>query len=459
MGNLLAISNGAINTGAFANGSKRISRGALYPIRGIDRRETASALPCEFCPDARMHLSTRHDTIRITMWFFRAPTIVHGEDALQYLSELRGRRAFVVTDPNVRAAGLVELALPQLECAGISHHLHDDVEPEPSLTTIQRGAQAMAAFGPDWIVAVGGGSVLDAAKAMWVLYENPGLDLEALSPLEPIAMRERARLVAIPTTAGTGSEATWAFVITLPGNPPRKLGSGHPLAMPDIAIVDPRMTRTAPPRVTADSGMDALTQAIEGYLASWANDYSNGLCLVATKLALDYLPRAYRDPNDVEAREKMANSAAIGGLGYINAMVGLAHSMGHALGAIFHLPHGRAVGLCLPYVIAFYASPARPRETKTRFVELAKFCGLRWDDETIAAQALVERIRALAREIGQPLTIADAGVAFPDFNAALDALIDNAMNDTVLFASPRQPTADELRALFVCAFHGRPVEF
>ncbi len=393
------------------------------------------------------------------MWFFRAPTLVHGEDALQHLGELQGNRALIVTDPIIRRVGLLEPVLAALAATGMQLATHDDVEPEPSLATIQRGAQVMQQFAPDWIIAVGGGSAMDAAKAMWVCYENPDVDLEALSPLEPIALRRKARLVAIPTTAGTGSEATWAFVITIPGDPPRKLGSGHPLAMPDLAIVDPRMTRTAPPRVTADSGMDALTQAIEGYLSTWANDYTDGLCLVAARLALDYLARAYRNPDDAAAREKMANCAAIGGLGYINSMVGLAHSMGHALGAIFHLPHGRAVGLCLPYVIAFYASSARPAEVKTRFVELARFCGLRGDDEQEAAQALIERIRALAAEIGQPLTIAEAGIAPADFERQLDALVDNAMNDTVIFASPRPPSADELRALFACAFHGRPVEF
>jgi alcohol dehydrogenase class IV len=378
---------------------------------------------------------------------------------LQHLAELRGRCAFVVADPNIRAAGLVAPVLDRLAQAGLQTAVYDDIEPEPALPTIQRSAQAAAACVPDWIVAVGGGSVIDAAKAMWVLYENPDLDLEALSPLEPITLRARARLAAVPTTAGTGSEATWAFVITIPDNPPRKLGSGHPLAVPDIAIVDPTMTRTAPPRLIADSGMDALTQAVEGYLATWANDYTDGLCLVATRLALDYLARAHRDPNDAEAREKMANCAAIGGLGYINSMVGLAHSMGHALGAIFRLPHGRAVGLCLPYVIEFYASPARPGDVRTRFVELARFCGLDHANEPVAAYALASRVRALAQAIGQPLRIGEAGIALADFEARLPALVDNAMNDTVIFASPRQPTAHELSQLFQCAFHGRHVDF
>lgn len=390
------------------------------------------------------------------MWFFRSPTIIHGEDALMHLRELKGERAFIVTDANIRKAGLLDPIHLHLEHSGIAHTTHDEIEAEPALNTIQLGADLMHAFEPDWIIAVGGGSVIDAAKAMWVLYENPALDLEALAPMEEIVMRQKARFVAIPTTAGTGSEATWAFVITLKDGDGavRKLGSGHPLALPDLAIIDPAMTRKLPARVTADSGMDALTQAIEGYLATWANDYTDGLCLVAAKLAMECLPVAYRNPDDAVAREKMANSAALAGLGYINSMVGLAHSMGHALGAVFKVPHGRAVGLFLPYVIEFYASVNRPAETQTRFVDLAKYLDLRHDDEHVAGAALAHSVRALAKSIDQPLTIADAGVPFSDFEAKLDALIDNAMNDTVIFCSPRPPSSDELRKLFVGAFEG-----
>ncbi|MDW8396745.1 MAG: iron-containing alcohol dehydrogenase [Anaerolineae bacterium] len=386
------------------------------------------------------------------MWFFRSPTIVHGEDALDYLSSMSINRAFVVTDSNLRRLGVIEPVLQRLHRDAILG-IFDAIEPEPSLATVCSGAEALRAAAPEWIVAVGGGSVMDAAKAIWVLYENPDLDLEALTPMTPIVMRQRARMIAIPTTAGTGSEATWAFVVTLPGNPPRKLGSGHPLAMPDLAVVDPAMSRAAPPQVAADSGMDALTQAIEGYLSTWANDYTDGLCLTAARLALDYLARAVRNPEDAEAREKMANSAAIGGLGYINSMVGLVHSMGHALGAIFHIPHGRAVGLCLPYVLEFYMADASDRLCR-RIVELARFVGLEHDDARLAARQLVARIRALARAIGQPLSVATAGITRAEFEAALDALVDNAMNDTVIFSAPRQPTLDELRRLFVCTFEG-----
>jgi alcohol dehydrogenase class IV len=395
------------------------------------------------------------------MWFFRSPSIVHGEDAVQHIRELSIRRAFIVTDTNIAKAGLLELVQNELALAGATHTCFDAVEPEPALTTLNIGTQAMREFAPDWIVAVGGGSVMDAAKAMWVLYENDNLDIESLSPLEPIRLREKARLMCVPTTSGTGSEATWAFVVTIPNRagdgaiPARKLGSGHPQAMPDYAIVDPQMMRTQPRRVTADSGMDALTQAIEGYLATWANDYTDGLCLVAIKLAFDHLESAYANATDLIAREKLANCAAIGGLGYINSMVGLAHSMGHALGAAFKIPHGRAVGVCLPYVLGFYAGEDRPDDVKTRFVDIAQFVGLRHDDERVAARELITRIRHLAKAIDQPLTLMDLGISHADFSARRDALVDIALNDTVIFASPRQPSAEELHMLFEAVYEGR----
>ncbi|MCS7087435.1 MAG: iron-containing alcohol dehydrogenase [Thermoflexales bacterium] len=389
------------------------------------------------------------------MWFFRSPTLVYGDDALDYLRELNIHRALIVTDANIEAAGLVQKATERLDSQA-ALAIFREVEAEPSLATVQRGAAALRAFDPQWIIAIGGGSVIDAAKAMWVLYENPDLDLEALAPMTPIVLRQRARLIAIPTTAGTGSEATWAFVITLPGNPPRKLGSGHPLAVPDYAIVDPNMSRSAPQQLTADSGMDAITQAIEAFFSTWANDYTDGLSLAAARLGLEHLARAVHHPDDLIAREKMANCAAIGGLAYINSMVGLAHAMGHALGAIFHVPHGRAVGLFLPYVLEFYALEPSPT-IQQRFVELARFVGLAGDDADQAAKQLIARLRALARAVGQPLTIAALGISESAFYEALDALVDNTMSDTVLFGAPRQPSLAELRRLFVCAFEGTPV--
>ncbi|MBP7601138.1 MAG: iron-containing alcohol dehydrogenase [Thermoflexales bacterium] len=392
------------------------------------------------------------------MWFFRSPTVVFGEDAVLHIRELRGKRAFVVSDKTLNQNGLLAPVLFQLEHAGMQVKIFDDVEPEPALSTVEAGADLCDDFNPDWIVAVGGGSVMDAAKAIWILYENPDIEVDEINPLDSIVLREKARLICVPTTAGTGSEMTWAVVLTdNRGDTPRKLSTGHPLATPDYAIIDPGMSASMPQELTADTGLDALTQAIEGYLATWRNDFSDGPCLTATKLCFNYLKRAWDDADlssteDLEAREAMANAAALSGMGYINAMVGLAHSMAHAAGALLKIPHGRACGLFLPYVIDFYVAPDAPADTQTRFVELMASLGETHPTEVAAAGRLASLVRGLVTEIGAPLTLAAAGIEEDDFNHVLDALVDTAANDSVIFTSPRQPSADELRKLFIRAW-------
>ena len=269
-----------------------------------------------------------------------------------------------------------------LQAAGFEVGVFDGVEPDPSIETARAGAAAMTEFEPDWIVGLGGGSSLDAAKAMWVLYERPDIDPEGINPIETLHLRRKARFVAIPTTSGTGSEATWAIVLTNTAER-RKLGLGSREAMPDMAILDPAFVMSMPPRVTADTGLDALTHAIEGFTCQWHNDFSDGLCLKAAQLVFEYLPRAYQNGNDLEARTKMHNAASIAGLGFGNAMASLAHGMGHALGGVFHVPHGRAVSLFLPYTIEFCARGERPGST--RYGELARFLGLPCTTEPEAA--------------------------------------------------------------------------
>jgi alcohol dehydrogenase class IV len=392
------------------------------------------------------------------MWFFRSPTVVFGEDAVLHIRELRGKRGFVVTDKTINANGLLAPVLFQLEHAGMQIKIFDDVETEPSLSTAESGADQCADFGPDWIVAVGGGSVMDAAKAIWILYENPDIDVDEINPLDTIKLREKARLVCVPTTAGTGSEMTWALVLTdNRDGTPRKLSTGHPLATPDYAIVDPGMSASMPQALTADTGLDALTQAIEGYLATWRNDFSDGPCLTAAKLCFNYLKRAWDDAaltttEDLEAREAMANAAALSGMGYINAMVGLAHSMAHSAGALLKIPHGRACGLFLPHVIEFYVAPDAPSDTQTRFVELMASLGETHPSEVAAAKRLASLVRGLVAEVGAPLTLSDAGIERDDFDHVLDALVDTAANDSVIFTSPRQPNSAELRRLFLGAW-------
>jgi alcohol dehydrogenase class IV len=388
------------------------------------------------------------------MWFFNSPEIVFGEDALSYLDELSGRRAFIVTDPVLHELGFTEKVAAHLRTAGLEVAHFAEVEPEPSLETVYRGAEALRAFEPDWVVGLGGGSAMDAAKAMWVLYERPDLTADAISPLEKLGVGKKARLIAVPTTSGTGSETTWAIVLTDIAEG-RKLGLGSRETLATLAVVDPSLTAALPPRITADTGIDALVHAIEGYTSQWRNDFSDGLCLKAAQLVFEYLPRAVTDGSDREAREKLANAAAIAGLGFGNSMAALAHALGHALGAVFHLPHGRCVGLFLPYTIEFVATGGA-----SRYADIAHLLRLACDDgEAASAAALAGAIRDLMRQIGQPVSIAEMGVSRADFDAALERLCDFSEMDTQIVISARIPEREELVKLYQYAYEGRSVEF
>ncbi len=387
------------------------------------------------------------------MWFFRSPEIVFGEDALSWLGELKGQRAFIVTDENIIKLGLLDRVTAQLERAGLAYQVFAGVEPDPSLQTVRRGAEMIREYCPDWIIGLGGGSCMDAAKAMWVLYECPGIEPQGISPLEEYGLRKKARLVAIPTTSGTGAEVTWGIVLTDTENQV-KLSLGSPENTPDLAIVDPALALGMPPRLTADTGMDALTHAIEGYISNWRNDFADGLCLKAIELIFTYLPRAYADGTDAEARERMHNAASIAGLGFINSMASMAHALGHSLGAVFHVPHGRAVGLFLPYTMEYIA-----HQHPDRYAPIARFLGLTGSDPAAQAQALVEAVRDLSRRLDFPTALKDLGLAEEDFDSRLDKLVENAQGDTTLLTSPRMPDGEDVRRLYRYAYAGRPIDF
>ena len=389
------------------------------------------------------------------MWFFDSPQIVFGEGSLSYLEGLRGQRACLVTDANLVRLGSAKRVCEALSPTGMEVRIFDGVEPEPSLETAQRGAAFLLEFAPDWVIALGGGSVMDAAKAMWVLYERPDLIPEAINPLDQLGLRAKARLIAIPTTAGTGSEATWAVVLT-DTQEKRKLGLGNRENLPDIAILDPELIMQLPPRLTADTALDALTHAVEGFTSAWRNDFSDGLCLKAAQLIFNYLPRAYCAGDDLEARTRLQNAAAIAGLGFGNSMAALAHGMGHALGGVFHVPHGRAVALFLPYSIEYCAFESCGI---TRYLELASFLGLPGTTEETAALSLAEAIRALERSVGQPLTIAECGISRAELEREMELLVANALNDTQTIMSSRIPESEDLRRLFAAAYEGGKVDF
>ena len=387
------------------------------------------------------------------MWYFVSPEIVFGEGSLDALDELEGQRALIVTDGTLVKLGLVDKVKAHLDTAGIEARIFDAVEPDPSVQTVRKGVQVAQEYEPDWIVGLGGGSPMDAAKAIWVLYERPDLEAAEINPFIRLGLRQKARLITIPTTSGTGAEVTWGIVLT-DTEEQRKMGLGNRENVADIAIVDPEMAAGMPPQLTADTGLDALVHAVEGYTCTWHTDMTDGLCLSAVCAVFEYLPRAVADGSDMEARERMHNAATAAGLGFGNAMASMAHAMGHTLGAVFHVPHGRAVSIFLPYTIEFAAG-----EAPARFAELAALLGLSQADGEQGARALAGRIRDLCQKVGNPTSVAGAGVEQAAYEAQLDKLVDDAFNDTQMITSVRAPDYGELRQLFLYAYEGREVDF
>jgi len=389
------------------------------------------------------------------MWYFRSPEIVFGEDALDYLLEIQGQKALIVTDPVILELGLVDEVRRKLAAAGIESSVFAEVEPNPSLKTVQRGAQVALAYEPDWIIAVGGGSPIDAAKGIFVLYERPDIPVDGICPVGTLGLRQKARLIAIPTTSGTGAETTWAMVLT-DTEEHRKINLGHAENIPDVAIIDPALVLRLPRQITGDTGMDVLTHAVEGYTSQWRNDFTDGLCLKATQLVFDYLPAAVEQgADDAEAREKMHNAATIAGLGFGNSMAAMAHGLGHSLGAVCGVPHGRAVGLLLPYTIEYTVRGDAP----TRFAEIARFLGLTAHDEAEGAACLAAAIRDLARRIGQPTTLQEAGLSAEQLEKCLPGLVSNACGDSATLIGLRIPDDPEIELVYRYAFTGNSIDF
>jgi len=389
------------------------------------------------------------------MWYFVAPEVVFGEDALSHLAELQGRSAFIVTDQNMVKLGFVDRVKEQLDKAGIATaHVFDGVEPDPSLDTVKKGSTMMRQLEPDWVVAVGGGSVMDAAKAMRVEYVRPDISAEEINPLTMgLDLSARCKLVCVSTTSGTGAEATWIVVLS-DTQAQTKLGLGSRDVMADIAIVDPALAASMPAWVTADTGMDVLTHGIEGFTSTFKNDISDGLCIKAIQLVFQYLPRAVANGDDTEAREKMHNAACIAGLGFGNSMAALAHSLGHALGSVFHVPHGRAVGLYLPYSIEFIGEGR-----EDLWDEIAHAIRTNVPADASAASVLAEVIRDLARSIKQPLSVREAGIPSGEFDSAIAKLVDNAVADSQLVSTLRVPSEAETEKLFRYAYEGKSIDF
>lgn len=416
---------------------------------------------------------------RENMLWFRVPEKVYIKKgclpvALDELKTVMGkRRAFLVTDSFLYKNGFAKPITDKLDEMGIAHACFFNVEPDPTLACAKEGAQQMRAFEPDVIIALGGGSAMDAAKIMWVMYEHPEADfMDMAMRFVDIRKRvytfpkmgEKAYFVAIPTSAGTGSEVTPFAVIT-----DEQSGVKYPLAdyelMPNMAIVDADLHMSAPKGLTAASGIDAVTHDLEAYAAMLATDYTDGLALRSLKTIFEYLPRAYDNgQNDPEAREKMANAATMAGMAFANAFLGVCHSLAHKLGAFHHLPHGVANALMIEEVIRFNAVEAPPKmgtfsqyaypHTLARYCEVADYLGLGGSTQEEKLENLIQAINDLKARVGIKKTIRDYGIDEADFLARLDEMVEQAFDDQCTGANPRYPLMKEMRQMYLNAYYG-----
>lgn len=394
--------------------------------------------------------------------------LYHGKGSLEELKSLTGKKAIVVVGGgSMKRNGFLDKAVDYLNEAGMEVQLFENVEPDPSVDTVMRGAKAMAEFQPDWIVAMGGGSPIDAAKAMWVFYEYPDTSFEDLiTPFSFPTLRTKAKFCAIPSTSGTATEVTAFSVIT-----DYSKGIKYPLAdfniTPDVAIVDPALAETMPQKLTAHTGMDAMTHAIEAYVSTLHCDYTDPLALHAIKLIHNNLKKSY--DGDMSARDTMHNAQCLAGMAFSNALLGIVHSMAHKTGAAFsggHIIHGCANAMYLPKVIKYNS---KNEEAAERYAEIAKFIDLKGETTEELVDALIAELRSMNDQLNIPQAIKNYGaggikadesiIDEKEFMDKLSETAKNAIADACTGSNPRIPTQEEMEKLLVAVYYDKDIDF
>lgn len=379
--------------------------------------------------------------------------IYYGNGSLEHLKNIKGKKAVLVLGgSSMRKFGFLDKALTYLKEAGIETKLIEGVEPDPSVETVMKGAEIMREFEPDWVISMGGGSPIDAAKAMWVFYEHPETTFDDIKdPFTIPELRTKAKFIAIPSTSGTATEVTAFSVIT-----DYKTEIKYPLAdfniTPDIAIVDPELAETMPKKLTAHTGMDALTHAIEAYVATLHTAFTDPLALEAIELIYTDLLKSY--DGDKTAKESIHYAQCLAGMAFSNALLGITHSMAHKTGAVFDIPHGCANAIYLPYVIQFNKKTAM-----SRYAKIAKRVGLQGDTDEQLVTALEKSIQELNKKMDIPLTLKEYGIDEELFKTKLELISERAISDACTGANPRTITKDEMVKLFEAIYYGTEVKF
>ncbi|MDU4023093.1 MAG: iron-containing alcohol dehydrogenase, partial [Clostridium perfringens] len=358
----------------------------------------------------------------------------------------------VIGGGSMKRFGFLDKVLSYLKEANMETKVFEGVEPDPSVETVMKGAKEMEEFNPDWIVSIGGGSPIDAAKAMWIFYEYPDFTFEkAIIPFGLPKLRRKAKFVAIPSTSGTATEVTAFSVIT-----DYKAKIKYPLAdfeiTPDIAIVDPSLAETMPEKLVAHTGMDALTHAIEAYTASLRSNFTDPLALKAIEMVNMHLVNSYK--GDMEARGEMHEAQCLAGMAFSNALLGIVHSMAHKVGAVFHIPHGCANAIFLPYVIKY-----NRKACEDRYAQIARHIGLKGESERELTDAIIDLINKFNKELNIPSSMKEYGIEEDDFKANLKFIAHNAVLDPCTGSNPREIDDETMEKLYTCAYYGSDVDF
>lgn len=398
------------------------------------------------------------------MWFFFSPNIIYGPDSIDFFENISGSKCFIITDKVLEDLGYLKILTDKLEKFGKDFTVFNEVLPDPREEGVLKANKLCKEYEPDIIIALGGGSVMDTAKTIWCLYEYPELNLDDIYVFRAdlYDMGKKAKMVAIPTTSGTGAETTFVTVISRYEDEIwKKYLYIHRGLIPTYAIVDPIFPTGMPPKLTVDTAFDALAHSIEGLGSLWRNEFSNALALKAIELIFKYLPIAFKDGKNQEARDYMHQAATIAGLAFGNGQVHIGHTLGHSFGSLFHVPHGCSVGIVLKYVTQFIMNDPNSDEAVKIYSKLAKQLGwVKWDeDDRNASLEVIKRIEDLAKEVNFPLSLKECGVSKEEFEKNIDTLIDLCYQDASSTLTPRSISDEEFRKLYRYAFDGKDIDF
>ena len=385
------------------------------------------------------------------MPYFLSPKVIFGKGALEKLKpemEGEGGKAVLITDNTMVkfSRRLVEI----IKDAGYEVKVWDRAVQEPSMDVALEASTFLLDCEPQWVIGFGGGSAIDTAKAAWVLYERPDIAGKPILPKLKLNLRQKARFLSVPTTSGTGADVTWVAVLTDKEKQQKRIFA-HNDIVPDISVLDPELTAGMSRQLTASTGIDVIGHSVDGYTSRQQSDFSDGLCLQAMKMAFEWLPTACRHESDLVAREKMQNAATIAGLGFGNSNTGLSHALAHSAGAVFHIPHGRSVGIALPYSLEYIASHpplSNAPDPVKRLDTAAGFVGIHAGSPQERIQKFILKIRDLEREIGEPLSLKEAGITEKQMKEEMETLVHIAGADPNMYTTPCECTEENLRQLF-----------